>query len=508
MVDADARPRTDFAKRVSINIFWGQVGQIAQIGLGFLFSIVMARGLGPSLYGIYSLVFAVIGLASMLTSFAFGEILSRYIPRLIREDEGPGRVSYLVRRLFRDRILATLGIGILLYAGRDSLSALFFKQDSISPYFELLILLLLSQVLIELFVGLYTSLLRMKGLFGARTAIQGASLVSALLLFWLIGSTVESALIATLIGSLVGLFLFVRGDGKFWLAASTVPYNVRPIYAFGLVVSLTNFAAFVLGPQFGVVMLSSLLKDSVQVGYYNVALMPIARLSSFMLGGWLPLALPTLSEKWKIGDSNGLAQSWDSFIRLMIMVVVAAFVFLAFNGGVLISGLYSDAFIPSILPFQLGAAFTVLTGLLGRGLALSAMYVLGKQNYVLLLQAICGGLSILLSVLFIPRFGALGAVMAPGISGVVEAYFTIRYVRKCAALGYPAAFALKVVTASVISAILVTFFIKAGNLALLAVAGTAYLLVFLGLLIVLKALSRDDQEMVRRIVSYTVARRC
>ena len=497
MVDANVKSGSGFAKRVLINIFWGQVGQIAQVGLGFLFSILVVRGLGPALYGVYGLIFSIIGVASLLTSLGSVEIFSRYLP-IISKEGGIEKVAYLVRHIFGNRLLATLGIVAVMLVGRDYFSSLF-NQPILSSDIWLILILLFSQVLIELFVGLYTALLQTKSLVSARVITQIVNLLACLWLFGVLGPSIEATVIGTLAGSFIGICMYVIGMREYWKPITLIKIDVRPIYSFGLVAWLTNLVTFGLANQSDVLLLGLLLRDSTQVGYYNAALMPLAKLSTLILSGWLPLTLPTLSEKHNIHSDTTMEQTFQAYLKFMIIMTVPSFLFLAFNGHMIVNTLYSDTFLPSVLIFQVYAGFSLFFYLLGPGLATNTLYIVGKQKYVLVLRVIGGCLNILLDVLLIPQLGALGAVIGTALSGSITSFIEIVLVYRYTSFHYPFTFAIKTILASITAMLIVSLIFTVNNLALLCGAFILFIGMFLLILFVLKPLTNTDEVILHQI---------
>ena len=75
--------------------------------LMFLFSIVLARGLGPNNYGIYAGLMAMMGVLALFSSLGLDGVSSITLPQ-IDPEEYQAKAAYFIKKVFIIRISSTL----------------------------------------------------------------------------------------------------------------------------------------------------------------------------------------------------------------------------------------------------------------------------------------------------------------------------------------------------------------------------------------------------------------
>jgi len=132
---------------------------------------------------------------------------------------------------------------------------------------------------------------------------------------------------------------------------------------------------------------------------------------------------------------------------------------------------------------------------MGGGLNTSMLYVLNQERMILLLRLSMGILNLGLNYFWlIPRYGALGAVIATGITGVLVIVWEITLIGSRITIHYPVLFTLKIVAASVAAAFLSILIPLTGILGLLA-KGFVYLGTVAVLAFLFKPLGDRDREL-------------
>jgi len=140
-------------RRATAGFFWNQLSKVVVFGLSLLFSVVVARGLGASRYGIYASVLTVASLFRLLGSLGFNQVANTYIPKFL--GEGP-KTAYLIRRLFFIRTSIIFLLAFVLYTSSGSISELMHIPE-LSLYVKLVSLYVIfssiSEFLLHVFIG-------------------------------------------------------------------------------------------------------------------------------------------------------------------------------------------------------------------------------------------------------------------------------------------------------------------------------------------------------------------
>lgn len=479
-------------QRVFSGMFWGQVGKILEVILGFAFTVVMGRYLGPSGYGIYTLIMSMVGLVIVISSFGFGEALGRFVPK-VSADGSKEEVSFLFKNLLKKRIIIVLYLSTAIILFREAMAKIF-AIPALSRYLVFVALLIFSQGITDLLASFFTALLKIKVLTTVRIFIQTTSLILTVILFKLIGPTVLVALSISVICSLLGVGFYLLQARIYLFKISVKSISLGYIYRFGLIVWLTGLATFALANHIDKILIGYLLRDTAQIGYYSIAATVLVGLHGLLTSGWGITILPALSEAQAKHGLAGMTQVLDIYFKLLILVMLPSVIFLLRYADTFILSLFGNLYSRSVPLLRTYILFNILGILSIGGITGFPLYVIGKEKLVLKLCVLSGALNIILDFLFIPLYGALGAIIATGISIAIfslsELIFTFKYVP----IRYPYRFIGKVFFVGVLC-ILSLSFLKVQNFWSLSAVGLLYVFLLAVSLYFLKPLEPKDKEL-------------
>lgn len=483
-------------QRVFSGIFWGQIGKILEVILGFAFTVVMGRYLGPSGYGIYTLIMSMVGLVIVISSFGFGEALGRFVPKVLA-DGSKEELSFLFKSLLKKRIIIALCLSTAIILFREAMAKIF-AIPALSRYLVFVALLILTQGITDLLASFFTALLKIKVLTTIRIFIQTTSLILTVILFKLIGPTVLVALSISVICSLLGVGFYLLQARIYLFKISVKSISLEYIYRFGLIVWLTGLATFALANHIDKILIGYLLQDTTQIGYYSIAATLLISLHGLLTSGWGITILPALSEAQAKQGLAGMTGVLDIYFKLLILLMLPSVMFLGCYASTFILSLFGNAYSPSIYLLRTYILFDILTIVFMGGVAGFSLYVVGKEKLVLKLCVLSGVLNIILDFLFIPLYGALGAIIATGVSvalfSLSELIFTFKYVP----IRYPYRFIAKVFFGGTIC-LLVLSQLKIQNLWFLSVIGILYLILLTTSFYFLKILEPQDKELLIKL---------
>jgi O-antigen/teichoic acid export membrane protein len=143
-------------------------------------------------------------------------------------------------------------------------------------------------------------------------------------------------------------------------------------------------------------------------------------------------------------------------------------------------------------------ALNALVRLAGGGAHDAALYVLGRQQWVVVSRWGSLGVLALGDVLLIPRFGAAGALLAVGLAQLAAELFLLALARRALARPYPVPFMLRVL-AALTPPLIVTIVWRPSNFLGLVLAGVVYALLFVICLRVVRPLDGEDEGLLREV---------
>ncbi|MBI1299374.1 oligosaccharide flippase family protein [bacterium] len=482
------------AQRVGGGAVWGQAGRVFENGLSLLFSVLVVRVLGPERYGIYAVGLSVVGVALLMVSLGYNETLARYLPTY--RARFPGQAPTFVKRLLRNRLLVGLVVAFTIWLLRDQI-AVWTATDALVPLVWLLAILLLGQNLWDFFSAYFAADLRIRNfaLVRALGQISGVSLAAGLFVGF--GPQIWVPVAGLIANYTVGIAAFVwsvRTD----LLARDVPVDLATVYSFSRYVWVTNLATFGLANQVDILLIASLMTNATQVAFYGVAATLLGRLYT-LLSGWTVVVMPAATERLENEGFAGLARSFAVYMKVNLLLMVAPFVLTAALAQPIVVALFNPSYLPAASLLATYALLSTVSVLVGANICYPFLYVTNRQKLLLGLRIGAGVLNVILNLALIPRYGAVGAIWATGLSNltahIVEFVILVRLIGGT----YPTRVAVKIMGAACLAAFPVAFLPGTNWLALLA--GCAlFLILFLGLLRWWRPLSLAEIDLIVNLV--------
>ena len=422
----------DLAGRFSRGLLWNYVGRIGEFGIRFLFVSLVAKRLGPSDFGVYSFAYSVFVGGTLIGALGYEQALNNFVPAHMGDDASQ---SYLLRRILALRVLI---FAALVVAGALLAPLLIEWRGPVAagvvwalPY---LFCFNIANLLAYFWVGRLE--IRFVSIVRVMTQVVNFAVVWWLLdrgygpqgVLLLMGGTAFLAAIAYLLHSA----RFLRGP------ATTLPMG--RIHRFSLNVGAINGLNYVLGQQSDVALLGLLLRDTVQVGFYNLAGTLTMIAGTALLIGMEGVSLSALSEMAARGMEH-LAGAWRAFMKVTMLLSVPVLAFCALHAGELLA-FYGAEYADAAPLLRALLAFTIANRFLGGGTSSAALYAVRRERWPLGIRVATGALNIGLAVALIPRWGAMGAVVATGIALNLTVIAEIVVMIRAAGAAYPARFAL------------------------------------------------------------------
>ncbi len=478
--------------KFSRGFFWSHLGKITVWLLTFLTSVLITRQLGPKNYGLWAVSFSLGATLLLIFSFGLERTISVYLPRL---NLLPGRAAALVKAALTLRIATVVLIALLAW---------FFSREPTR------LLDLLPNKRIFLFLGSLAVLLGgvtalWKQIFNAQIKTRlttmmdvGAKLAFLLGVVLIIGlhQGLTALYVCALVVPLFTIVVYFR-LGRSWFRQPSMGLAWRPLISFSFFSWLILFANYFLGKNLDVLMITRMVGDLRQTGYYNLSFTLISTLGLALGAGFIDIAIPMLSEIKSKQGVGGLAQAWVINLKAIVLLCFTGIFFLAFNTGLIIRVVYSAKYEGAINPATVYAGFFCIIYLLGGGLPTSMLYVINLQKKILQLRLVMGAANILLNLLLIPYYGAMGAVVATGISSVGITLWEIVLIRGRLKITYPWGAIGKVVASSLV-AIGCSALISPHGAVQLLLRGLIYLVIFTAISYFLKPLDRQDEKLLQR----------
>lgn len=480
-------------ERFGSGLLWNYPSKILEFVLKFLSLLVIARYLGPSQYGVYSALIGIFTLATLFGSFGFNHTLLTYIPKLWGEE--PGSAAFLLRRLFGLGTVITVAISLTLYLSASPLAALLGIPE-VASYIRFVLPYICLFLLSDIFIHFLLGRLEVKPVAVVRVAVQLANLALVMLLARL-GYGIQEFLYILILTSGLGFVTYLlRVYRAMFLRPS--PFRLARIYRFAVTVWLANLVNYVLGRQSDLLLIGYFLRSADEIGQYSAASTLAMAVSSALLIGLDGVLLPVFSEVQARQGDERVGEVWRMALKLVAFLGIPALLFCTLYPETMVLAFYREAYLPSVILFQVAVALAAGGRALGGGVNSGALYALNREQVSLYIRASTAVLNLLLAIFLIPRYRALGAIIATGIAALVTMLAETLAVRRYTKGRYPFVFTGKVVLASIF-ALAVTLLLRVESLRTLLGVAFLYMALVVGTLYLLKPLEERDKAVLARM---------
>lgn len=421
------------------SLIWNHGGKLAEIALGYLFSVYAARMLGVGLNGTYILLITFIQTGLLVTSFGLETTLHRFVPRF-----QPDRPA--LRGLLRPLLLFRTGLLILLggalYFGLPYLFVYFSMQPFDRPFILLLCI--------------YAFLNGMNNFFGAVLIGQSRTRVQSILRITVRTGELTAIIICGMDGLTIHEVLTIITAGAF---ACTVVYliisrldvrgesvkgDISPVFSFAGTMWLNAFIVFVLGKQLDILLLGRFNVDVNEIALYDVAMMlgqMVVMGATVGMGGVMLATFSVFSQD----QPAGFQSFWRFWVKITIILIVPLLIVLIYGADEIIAFIYTSSYAMSKNLLRVLACFIIIERLFGSGINADALLAIGKQRVLLAISVVSGALNIVVAIILIPSIGALGAVIATGAGNCAASILMAQALRRYERFTVPFFFWLRTV---------------------------------------------------------------
>ncbi len=385
----------------------------------FAISILITRSLGKERLGIYATLLVIPAFVRLLNQFGLETLINKKLPELNVQDPSGNQGRYLVRRLLMFRLISALAFCWFLYIFLPNYFD-FIHMPELLDYRTALILYFMVITVESLLSTLFMTRLQYKIVSIVETA--GALLNLVLLaVFILSGYGILGVLYAYILSVCLNIFAYLILSAKGLRGGSTVPEwkEMKHLAWASYWISLLSFG---LMTQSDILLMNYFHVDHASIGYYHLVT-SLGLMAGFVLTGVGPLALSIFSEVYARESRIGLSRSWRQIVGFSAFLTVPIYVFIFFNAGALIAFVFGEQYLPAAPLLAFYIVFLGLSVGLGTYYTVSTLFVLHRRDTAIRSTMEGSVLNVGLNLIFIPVFGATGAL---GATGGVMVYMVLR----------------------------------------------------------------------------------
>lgn len=511
MVDA-GKQKDELIRRAPSGYLWNQAFSLWLFASLFLYQFVITRLLPVPEKGVYELVLTPANFAVYLAALGLESAGSVYLPRALAEG-GPAQAMAVAIRLVLVRLLAVLAVAGAILWGLPALAYLLshltvpgsadLARTMSHPVLLAHRIPLAGYVvgvgMANLLAALLTALLRTRVVFIVGGLAQALTIGLAYLLVGPLHRGADGALAAL---AWPGVFMAVVYAFALAQELKAQPTRLHQrvlggVMRLGMAAWLADLANGSLIKLIAVTQLA-LVVSHAQIAYFGIAFEMGHAAAFLFVAGLGGVGLAAMAAAYAHKQRTQLAIAWRTIAKLQMLLAVPLVAFCVPHADAIMRVLYGPSYAVAGPLLALFLGLNALVRLAGGGAHDAALYVLGRQNWVVVSR--WGSLGVLAvgDVLLIPRFGAAGALLAVGLAQVAAEVFLLLLARVALARPYPIPFMLRVLGA-LLPALVITILWRPTSFVGLVLAGVVYALIFLVCLRLVRPLDTEDATLLRQV---------
>ena len=468
-------------------------GNFVQILASSVTIVIIARALGPDLYGLYALSFVIPGLLQLFLGLGVNSAVTRYSAYYVSIGS-PSEAKRFTRNGIAFIILFGLVLTVVNYVAAGLLSSYVLRRPAMAQFVQLSSIIIVSQAILQSAFSGLTGWNSMR-LASASNALQGVLRTSVSVGLVLLGFGVSGAIVGNVLSYLLAGLVFtlalyltkLRGSRG---TVSDFLRDVRVMISYGVPAFAGAFVSG-LAASYVTIILASIASNAV-VGFYQAAYsvtIPVALVSSSIVSSLLP-AFASLD-----GEGGDTAAALNHAVKYVSYLVTPIVVFLISAAPALFDLLYGQAYSSGVIYLQL-MSMSNLPIALGVTVTPAFFNGFGKTRLTMITyttNAIC--LLILAPLLgVVLGFGAAGLIYAVSLAAAATAIVALLLANRIMGASVEFGSLVRVLAASVV-ALLVAYpinFLALPDIASLLIQLSLFAVSYLTVAPFLRAVKPDD----------------
>ncbi len=467
------------------------MGSLAGYFISFFYKIILARGLGPEEYGVFSLVLMMVGFFTTFFSLGLPSAITKYTSEYISQKKEIHTIFSTAAPI--TVFTATLGSVLLFFLSgffainvfHNPLAVIPFKIGSLAVFFSLFS---------GLFSGVLTGFQKM-GILSFSGVIEKGSKFLLTILFFSLGFKILGATWAYSLSFFVMfVFLVVAYKHTTPIIFKKAEFNLaKKLLSFGVPLFMAGIAATFLGwtDSFFI----GYFLTAKDVGYYNVAL-PVVGLLSMVMAALAVALFPMISQLNAKKDKKSLGEIFNRSLKYSIYFILPAATGSFLLAKPIIQILFTSEYLAAVPAFRILSIGTIFTSLI----VISRSFIAGinEPRKIMKYTFIAAILNVILNYFLIPLWGINGAAIATVTSLILLFLLSIKFIRKKIKLNL--SYIFKPIISSAIMAFSTILILQTSLPKIMKMVVIIFLAIVLyfSVMYLLKGFDKKDKEMIRK----------
>lgn len=398
------------------------VGRVIAMATNFAVQILTVRYLSKGDYGAFAYVMSLISLGSSLAVFGMDKTVTRFLPIYQEKKEYAkllGTLILVVSTVF------SLGffLVILVFGLRGWISESFISDQEVFRLLLLLVVLSPVQALDSLMVGMLAIFGKPSAIFFRRHILGPGLKLAVVLMLILLRRDVYFLSIGYLVSAILGVTIYSGilikdlRNHELWqhLHDRKLQFPIREVFGFSAPLLTTNLV-YVLRTQLVVIILQQ-FRGTLDVAAYR-AVQPVADLNTTVIQSFTLLFMPAMARLFARKDQKGMDDLYWQNTIWIAMISFPIFLLTFSLAQPLTVLLFGERYAQSGLIMALLAFGYYFNAALGFNS--DTLRIHGRLRYTVAVDFVAMLVNLGLSLMLIPRFGAMGAAL--GTCGTLVLY--------------------------------------------------------------------------------------
>ncbi|MEO6168670.1 MAG: flippase [Chitinophagales bacterium] len=377
------------------------------MGLNWVFAVMLSRTTGAAGTGIYNLCQSLMNFSNSISKLGSDTLMTRFGAQYFVQKQW-GHIKDLYNKSMMISIPLSLFISAIIYLFAEEIAGDIFKKPELFPYFQIAALALLPLTVFQISTGGIRGLKKIKEyafLHNVSNFIFGILILGSIVLFTsrrdLYVPVVTYVSFITLTGAL-SLYWWFKFS-KYFSTQAESGINFKEKFWIGISLFVAAFASLIRG--YADTFILGRYATIEDVGIYRNAF-KVATVTRIALIALLIPAAPKFAELFSQGKMEELKRS-AQFVTKIIFWCSAPILAIVIIGAPYIMGVFGEGFIEgslSLIILAIGQFINAATGPVNNVLIMT-----GKQKLNRNIMVGATIVAVILDLVLIPRFGAVGA---------------------------------------------------------------------------------------------------
>lgn len=396
------------------------VGAVFSKILGYIYRIIIARQLGPEIYGLFSLAIMLVGWLIAFSSFGLAEGILRYIP-IYRARNEINKIRHVLRFSVKVSLITSIASGLFLFFFAKYISNNIFHNNELSKFLYIFAFMIPISVFSILFLYILRAYERIGWYSFILNILQNIVKVGTLILLIYLGFNSEAVIFSYLLGVLsiilvaylVSRYSIKEVYGKVKLKFTSkiskelLSYS-WPIIFFGVISNIFYWIdSFTIG----------YFRTVEEVGFYNAAVPISLILSATVPELFIQLFFPLISKEYGEKNLNSIKILSKQVGKWIFILNTPLFLLIMLFPGAFINLLFGAEYLVAENSLRILAVGGVISSIFM--ISNNIISMVGKSKIILFDMIIASVINGGLNLFFVPRYGVEGAALATTISVIV-----------------------------------------------------------------------------------------